>query len=369
MVLSPKCGASWRRGLAFALVLLAPGPGLAQITVLDMDVKRLLKKEGVLAESIPSGEFVARDLLAGPEGKGIDPLVLVAHWEQVRPQLQRLYKDRLALKAEPDLRLRWLWVNRDRPKEPKRLRLVFADPGNFKVRKSLVSVLGLPARSFEGFALVRTEIAPADSILVEPPKKIKEIDWKAIRSGLEKVFQAKELARLKLKIATGEPPPPGGILVYTQWQHLGDVEQVPRSRYYWRVEIRLSRASTDKPDSPSERWLLKTAVPIARKAPRGGYQTVVKGDDSNVLDSQAIAVLRPISTRSFRAHAAGKASVVLGELWRGKDVYHTRKTDGTCVEPRVASGLGAVAERVFALATRAVREAPGFEGSVTAAPR
>jgi hypothetical protein len=363
---------SWWAGLAclgIAAVLLTPIPALAQLTVLERDVKQRLKKHGVLPESIPSGEFTARDLLGDSDEKGIDPLVLVAHWEKVRVPLQQLYKERLDLKKEPDLRLGFLWVNRDKPKEPKRLRVVFPDPGNFKVQRSLVAVLGLPGRSFEGFSLVRGEkAASAETVVVQPPKKIKDIDWKATRAALEKVFRSGDLAKLKLKIATGETSPPRGLLVCTHWEHLGDVEK-PRESFYWRVEIRLSPGAAAREGSPGERWILQTAVPIARKKQGGGYQKVVPGTNSNLLESQAVALLRPVSTRSVRIEVPRQASIVYREMSRGVQAYHTKSTDGTCVEPRFASGLRAVAERVFALATKAVLEAPGFEGSVTTATR
>jgi hypothetical protein len=241
---------------------------------LDDAVRQLFESRSFSPKRIPNKPFDLGDK---------DLLLLRNVWEIVRSELEELYRKRLGLDRRPNLRLRFVATPANKPRT---VRVVFADPGDERIRRSLVSVLSLPRDSFDPTEIRRLPIRMTFRLVVVEVK-MNKIDLEKLEKALRVTLAGEkgELAKLKLGPLQGSRAKDGKQMeLRSRWLR-AERDRDSGDRFYWRYFVRLL-VKGDK------NLRLEAGVEVGRQA-KGEKQPirVIKLDSKEVGPDQFFEVL------------------------------------------------------------------------------
>jgi hypothetical protein len=345
---------------ASAMVLFHAAAARTQGPALEKSIEELFKKKDYSPTLFPVEAFDVKD---------VEPLLVLAAWETVRPELEKLAQNSLNLSNGPNLRLRLVQVGKEK-KAAQQFRFVFDFIENTRLRDALTSVLRLQAKSFLGFG---EEISPGDSGLISSvtannPQAPKALDVNQLRTGVQE-FLKKDPALNKFGLVLTDPDPKTPkerFVAQTAWVLLKAVEKPRPMEFSWRVSITFEKAKTDAEASGlDEVWRLRTAVEIGRK-PSGQKLTEVIQDTDQAYQfgywlnatigkplPAKVAATRTISTPLSSGPPPPAQTMPLPGA---KGDAFLRQGDGKLVAPVLESPLTAIATTVFEGTERLILE-------------
>ncbi len=328
---------------AIACALAVAGSGGAGEPDLDDAVRALFNDKGFAPTMLPNRRSTLKDL---------DPLLVQAQWELVRPALEKLYERRLKLDDPPDLRLKFLCVNDPDWKNPQQVRVVFIDPGSEAVRRSLLATLGLPKRSFE----LRDSALAAKTELVylkATKEAAKVMNFGAVEKLLAEVLEAEKGSKLT-PLQTTVSKDNTGLQAYSRWVFLREAPEPRPQLFYWRVSFTLQKVPKDKEldanERELERWLLRTVVEIGRKTPGAPEVQAIENTDTSANFAEWLSVTLkrpPDQAGTYRDERGGTVRYAVARQGNGDEAYYTEEKEGVGARLVTQSPLAQAASRVF----------------------
>jgi hypothetical protein len=238
------------------------------VAALRGTINRILAEKRFDKSSLPTSVF---------DPEKLDPLLVQAQWETVRPQLEKA----CARYVQPGQSLKLCLHFQSPPSVANRLQVAFHEPDNPVIRSALVSTFGIKNEQFRRFApsnqanaVVLGELAP------EFMKTNKQPDLIKVHRVLGSVFQKDENDFRKFKLSVLDlpnNPTAKKLVILTSWVFYGESKAPKEVRYYWRIHLELENFKDDA-------WGLKLVLDLGnRYAADAGISKI--GDSDSLASS------------------------------------------------------------------------------------